>query len=145
MSISNSLQIVWFLVPTVALAIQQRLYITQQLPAFPTRVLSGQDGVDTWSTQAIWDKALLNIDIVVCTHQVLLDALSHGFVHMKSIALLVFDEAHHCTLDHPANRILQNFYHPLKRDSPQDIPYILGLTASPVTSVKENSLQYNTP
>ena len=36
----------------------------------------------------MWDDALRNIKIVIGTHQVLLDALIHGFVHMDKIALL---------------------------------------------------------
>jgi hypothetical protein len=34
----------------------------------------------------------MNVQVVVSTHQILLDALSHGFVSLKDLALLVFDE-----------------------------------------------------
>lgn len=83
---------VWFLAPTVALATQQHAFISDQLPAFQTTLLSGADGVEHWSTQAIWDSILLNIRIVVSTPQVLLDARSRGFVQFSRIALLIFDE-----------------------------------------------------
>ena len=41
---------------------------------------------------SVWDDILQNIRIVISTHQVLLDALTHGFVTMRRIALLIFDE-----------------------------------------------------
>lgn len=85
-------QLVWFLVPTVALAEQQHAAITLQLPAFQSRMLSGNDGVDHWSSQDIWDKILHNIRIVVSTPQVLLDALYRSFVAFSRLALIVFDE-----------------------------------------------------
>lgn len=86
------LQLVWFTTPTVALAEQQHRVLSTQLPGFQTRLLSGADGVEHWSTQKIWDDILFNIRIVVSTPQVLLDALSNGFLSMRRIALLVFDE-----------------------------------------------------
>lgn len=63
-------QIAWFLVPTVALAAQQHAVLSENIPAFQARLLSGADGVDRWSEQSIWDEVLENIRIVVSTHQV---------------------------------------------------------------------------
>lgn len=76
----------------MALAEQQHSVISQQLPAFQTRILSGNDNVDHWSSQSVWDAILFNIRIVVSTPQVLLDAMWRGFVKLDRIALLVFDE-----------------------------------------------------
>jgi len=55
-------------------------------------LLIGSDNVDRWSDQHIWDAVLANIQVIVSTHAVLADALAHGFVKMKQLALLVFDE-----------------------------------------------------
>ena len=82
------------------------------------------------------------MNIVVCTHQVLLDALIHGFVQMTKIALLIFDEAHHCVRNHAAKRIMQNFYHPIRQERPDEVPGILGLTASPVMRKNPDGLEY---
>lgn len=60
---------------------------------------------------------------------------------MMDIALLVFDEAHHCSRDHAANQIMQRFYHPEKLRGTTHIPYVLGLTASPVMSKKGGGLE----
>lgn len=112
--------------------------LSTQLPAFQARVLSGADNVELWTKQRIWDDVLKGIDIVISTHQVLLDALVHGFVPMHQLALLVFDEAHSCTGNHPSSRILRDFYH----KSPAEArPSILGLSASPVVSSKVWNLE----
>ncbi|EQL38291.1 hypothetical protein BDFG_00652 [Blastomyces dermatitidis ATCC 26199] len=130
-------KLVWFLAPTVALADQQHKSISQQLSAYQTRLLLGSDNVNYWSTKNIWDDILLNIRIVVSTPQVLLDAMTHGFMTMSRIALLVFDEAHHCAENEAPNILMQRFYHEqLQRTgTANDLPHILGLTASPITKV----------
>ena len=90
--LEQSTKRVWFLAPTVALCQQQCQVIQIHLPAYQTRVLTGADGVEFWRDQALWDDVLLNISVVVSTHAVLLDALTHGFVRMDSLSLIVFDE-----------------------------------------------------
>ena len=40
----------------------------------------------------MWEVVLSGVQIVVSTHQILLDALYHGFVNMQRLALLIFDE-----------------------------------------------------
>lgn len=134
---------VWFLAPTVALCLQQHDVIVSQIPSVKTRALTGLDNVDRWTDQSIWDAALRNIRIVVSTHAVLADALSHGFVQISQLSLLIFDEAHHCMRRHPANRIMQDHYHATKaRRGPHSVPRILGLTASPIVRSKCQELQY---
>lgn len=88
----SSEKIVWFLTPTVALAAQQKEAIALHIPAINIRLLIGDDGVDRWSEQRIWDAALCDMSVVVSTHAVLADALAHGFVRMEKLALIVFDE-----------------------------------------------------
>ncbi|KAI9794264.1 MAG: Dicer-like protein 2 [Peltula sp. TS41687] len=140
-------QLVWFLAPSVALTEQQYTQLSSQLPTTRLRFLSGADNVDRWSEQRIWDAVLKDIQVVVSTHKVLLDALTHGFVRMTDISLLVFDEA---------NMIMHDFYHPIFRKQLQNaqthrhisddaqqcdtLPHILGLTASPVINSKPGGL-----
>lgn len=87
-----SVQFIFVLVPTVALAAQWNNVISAQLPSVQVRFLSGADGVDRWRDQWIWDEVLANVRVVVCTYQILLDTLIHGFIHMSNLALIVFDE-----------------------------------------------------
>ncbi|KFZ01525.1 hypothetical protein V501_09951 [Pseudogymnoascus sp. VKM F-4519 (FW-2642)] len=133
---------VWFLAPTVALCEQQWSTLRTNIPYVQTRLLVGSDNVDRWSEQRIWDAVLENVRIVVSTHGVLSDALSHGFVRIEELSLLVFDEAHHCAGEHPANKIMKNYYHPLLGlKGPDAVPHILGLTASPVIRSKPSDLE----
>ena len=106
---------------------------------FPARLLIGSDGCDRWSTQTIWDDVLRHIRIVVSSHQILLDAFAHGFVQLDSLALLVFDEAHHCVGKHAANKIMQKFYHPSKSCGVTGLPSVIGLTASPIFGGRQSS------
>lgn len=46
----------------------------------------------TGTEKRLWDAVLHNVKVVVSTYQILLDALTHAFVHMESLALIVFDE-----------------------------------------------------
>lgn len=68
---------------------------SRHLPNYNVLVLSGQDDVDHWTEQAVWDSVLHNVRIVLSTHQVLYDALAHAFVKMDELALLIFDEGKH--------------------------------------------------
>lgn len=52
----------------------------------------------------------------------------------------LFRAAHHCVNYHPANRIMQDFYHHRLR-SGLGVPAILGLTASPVVRAKPDQLR----
>ncbi|KAJ5943764.1 hypothetical protein N7516_003932 [Penicillium verrucosum] len=135
-------KLIWFLTPTVALSLQQHEVITSQILSVKTKVLTGLDNVDRWTEQGVWDKVLKDVRVVVSTYAVLADALGHGFVRMSRLALIIFDEAHHCTRRHPANKIMQNHYHPsLLRSGPNAVPRILGLTASPIVRSSPNELE----
>lgn len=57
-----------------------------------TRSFTGNDNIDHWKSKEIWNAAFSGVRVAVSTFQVLFDALSHGFVGINSISLLVFDE-----------------------------------------------------
>lgn len=123
---------------------QQYEVFKTNLPGYGIQLLSGKDNVDHWTEQVAWDTVLLNVRIVLSTHQVLLDALTHAFVKMGRLALLIFDEAHHCTLKHPAHRIMSDFYMPRIGDEQEQLPKVLGLSASPIMTAKatQEDLEY---
>ncbi|KAL2818617.1 hypothetical protein BJX63DRAFT_58166 [Aspergillus granulosus] len=128
---SDGKKLIWFLTPTVALCLQQHRVISQYIPAAKSRTLTGLDRVELWTEQAIWDAVLEDVQLVLSTHAVLRDAMTHGFVKLSQLGLLIFDEAHHCVRKHPANKIMQDFYHPAAaKFGPDAVPRILGLTAS---------------
>lgn len=119
-------QRVWFLAPTVTLCEQQSKVFETYLPSYNVLVLSGQDDVDHWAEQSVWDAVLHNVRIVLSTHQVLLDALSHAFVKMDDLALLIFDEGRCCCELQSAN---------LTDLQPTIVPLIIQLIASCQTSI----------
>ncbi|KAI0389732.1 RNase3 domain-containing protein [Xylariaceae sp. FL0594] len=106
---SESDKIVWFLAPTTHLCEQQSRVLRSHITAAKIKMLTVADKVDTWSDARIWDDYLRKVHVVVSTYQVLLDAVTHAFVPISRLSLIVFDEAD--GLPHPA---------------------ILGLTASPI-------------
>ncbi|KAJ5719716.1 hypothetical protein N7493_007294, partial [Penicillium malachiteum] len=77
--------LIWFLFPTVALCDQQTEVLRSHLPSSRPRSFTGRDQVDRWEEKAVWDSALAG-------GPVLLDALTHGFMKMHQLSLLVFDE-----------------------------------------------------
>lgn len=84
-------QLIWFLAPTVSLCDQQFGVIKTQIPSVLPKIVTGSDKVDSWN-KSTWEAILVNVRLVVSTHQVLLDALLHGFVQISSLALIIFDE-----------------------------------------------------
>lgn len=67
------------------------------MPNVICKRLCGDDNVDTWSSQVIWDAFLENVRIVVSPPDVLFRALGHGFVSITSLSLIVFDEGRLCS------------------------------------------------
>ncbi|KAL4877813.1 hypothetical protein BJY04DRAFT_221780 [Aspergillus karnatakaensis] len=134
---SDGKKLIWFLAPTVALCLQQQKLIAKHIPVAKSRTLTGLDKVELWTEQAVWDEVLNEIQVVVSTPAVLLDAMTHGFVRISRLGLIIFDEAHHTVRNHPANRIMQLFYHPAAKKCGHDaVPRILGLTASAASNTR---------
>ncbi|TLS28969.1 hypothetical protein PpBr36_01803 [Pyricularia pennisetigena] len=131
---------VWFLAPTVALCAQQYEVIRSQIKVANSIVITGDDNVDSWSDVQTWHAVLDNVRVVVCTYRILFDALSHAFVNMDSISLLVLDEAHNCTGRFPGRLIMTEFYLP-RKSAGDYVPHILGLTASPVMRSDLSSME----
>jgi ERCC4-related helicase len=78
--------------PTVALCLQQYKVISQHIPAAKSRTLTGLDKVELWTEQPTWDAVLQDVQVVISTHAVLVDAMTHGFVRISQLGLIIFDE-----------------------------------------------------
>ncbi|OAA58270.1 RNase3 domain protein [Cordyceps fumosorosea ARSEF 2679] len=116
----------FFIVDKVALCLQQFQVIRANLP-FPATKFYG-DVQPIAQVQRHWDAQFDEHMIIVCTAQILLDCLSHGFISMRQINLLIFDEVHHAKKEHPYAAIMKRYYP--RGDAVK--PRILGLTASPI-------------
>jgi ERCC4-related helicase len=79
----------------VDLCTQQWNLLRSEIPSVLVKLLQGNDGVEKWKDKKIWDCVLKNVRIVVSTPQVLLEALTHGFVRLATLSLLVFDEGNY--------------------------------------------------
>lgn len=120
-------KVAFFLVEKVALCFQQYSVLRENL-AHPVAKFHGEMA-GVMSTKAFWDEQLAGRMVFVCTAQILLDCLNHGFLHIGQVNLLIFDEAHHTKKNHPYARIIKDHY---LRETPANRPRILGMTASPV-------------
>lgn len=128
-----------FLAPTVALVQQQARVIGDSIDF---KVGSYCGGSKRLKTHAEWEKEIEKYEVLVMTPIILQRCLSHCFIKMDSIALLIFDECHHAQVKsgHPYAEIMRIFYKAdlLKR------PRIFGMTASPIVG-KGASEQENLP
>ena len=88
----------------------------------------GEMGVDAWGV-AKWTKELREHNILVMTRQIFLDSLTHNFMSMSQVNLIIFDECHHAVKNDPYVQIMR-FYNECPQESK---PHILGLSASIVS------------
>jgi len=122
-------RIAFFVVDKVALVFQQHAVLSCNLD-YPIEKMCGEMVVGLQSKKEFWDKVFDENMAIVCTADILYSCLSHSWISMEQINLLVFDEAHHTKGNHPYARIIKDFYAEVK--DPEKKPRILGMTASPV-------------
>lgn len=85
----------------------------------------GEMDVDSWPKDR-WYKFFNANNVLVMSCQIFLDVLTRGYIKPRQVNLLVFDECHHATKNHPYVQIMR-----VLTDFPQeDRPRILGLSAS---------------
>ena len=83
------------------------------------------------SFRTIWD----SLNIFVAIPDIIYKLLSCGFLKIFEISMMIFDECHHASDDHPYNKIMNEFYFFYKIKKPNEkifYPRIYGLTASPL-------------
>ncbi|KAH6856644.1 dicer-like protein 1 [Chaetomium sp. MPI-CAGE-AT-0009] len=120
-------RIAFFLVDKVALVFQQHAVLECNLD-YPVEKFCG-DMVEDVSGD-FWHKTFDENMAIICTAEILYQCLTHSYIRMDQINLLVFDEAHHTKKNHPYARIIKDFYAHVKDQNKR--PRILGMTASPV-------------
>ncbi|XP_039289133.1 endoribonuclease Dicer [Nilaparvata lugens] len=118
----------FFLVNTVQLVEQQAQSIKRQT-TFTVGEYTGQTGCDLWSEQ-IWKRELDNKSVIVMTSQILLNLLSHSYLKLSNIRIIVFDECHNAVKDHPMRCIMKFF----ENVPASQQPHVVGLTGSLLNS-----------
>ncbi|TQN73169.1 Dicer-like protein 1 [Colletotrichum shisoi] len=121
-------RIAFFLVDKVSLVFQQYAVLDCNLE-HPVGRFCG-DMVDEMWSREFWTQQFEENMVIVCTAAILQKCLTHSYIRMNQINLLVFDEAHHTKKNHPYARIIKDFY--IKEPAKEMRPRILGMTASPV-------------
>ncbi|KAM6238635.1 ATP-dependent RNA helicase DHX58 [Porphyrio hochstetteri] len=88
------------------------------------------------SHKSFFAKLVKQSDLVICTAQILQNALvsteEDMHVELTDFSLLVIDECHHTHKEAVYNKIMMNYLQ-RKLSGQQDLPQVLGLTASPGT------------
>ena len=102
------------------------------------RSFCGADGVDFWDKKS-WEDEINNHHVLVMVHQVFLDAMDHGYFHMKKTCLIIVDECHHSFGNSPYAQIFKNHYAQLRAANPKECPRILAMSASIVPNKCEMS------
>lgn len=128
-----------FLAPTVAL-VHQQAKVIEDSTDFKVGIYCGKS--NRLKTHSSWEKEIEQYEVLVMTPQILLYNLSHSFIKMDLIALLIFDECHHAQVKsgHPYAQIMKVFY----KNNDGKLPRIFGMTASPVVG-KGASSRENLP
>ncbi|KAJ5279403.1 hypothetical protein N7478_004775 [Penicillium angulare] len=116
-----------FLVDSVTLVFQQAAVLRNNLDQNVGQIY-GAIGSDLWDEE-IWQAQLTKNMAIVCTADIIQQALLNAFIKMSGINLLIFDEAHHTKKEHPYARIIRDSY--LKEDI-STRPKVFGMTASPI-------------
>ena len=144
----NPSKVMVFLVDRIPLAYQQSDYLKSQLPDLKVETLVGE--MESPYLRNIHQKlADKKVDVLILTHQIFLNFLAtveNPPIRLSDVSVLVFDEAHHCSGNHPYNQIMKYY-----KETPNRFkPVVLGLTASPAgeltverTSVKLEKLLEN--
>ncbi|KFV82733.1 putative ATP-dependent RNA helicase DDX58, partial [Struthio camelus australis] len=77
------------------------------------------------------EKVIQDSDIIVLTPQILVNSFQDGTLHSLSIfTLMVFDECHNTTGNHPYNVLMTKYLEQKFDSSANQLPQIVGLTAS---------------
>ena len=110
-----------FVVPLV----QQQAEYLKSYTMLDVRGYVGEMGLDDWPKEKWYDELSEN-HVLVMTPTIFKNILHGGFIHLRNVNLLVFDECHHAVKNHDYVQIMKVF------DScrPDEYPRILGLSAS---------------
>ncbi|KAK1367977.1 endoribonuclease Dicer-like [Heracleum sosnowskyi] len=123
--LSGQKRLIIFLAPTVGL-VHQKFKVIKDYTELEVDEYYGARGIDFWNGTS-WEKEINQNDVMVMTPQILLDALRKSFLKFEMICLLVLDECHHTTGNHPYAKLMKEFYH-----NSGEKPKVFGMTASPL-------------
>ena len=142
--ISDEKKIIFFVCDT-ALINQQKKHI-EEILGIQVGTIQGKKDKKSKSDYETFMKKWKSFNIFVAIPSIIYKILSCGFITIFDISMLIFDECHHTNLEHPYNKIMDEFYFYYKKNEAVakscKFPRIYGLTASPMkTRINGNSHQ----
>lgn len=136
-----------FLANTVALAHQQSEWLRQHT-SLRVSVYTGDMNVDAWKRER-WGDEFNDNQVLVATAQIILDVIQHGYISIRQLNVIVFDECHHARGNHVMHRLMQAYHVERQRigvlasrqNGTEYLPRIIGLTGVLVDgAVKRSTL-----
>ena len=109
----------------MALVQQQAGYITAHTNLKVGQYF-GDMKVDSWS-QRKWHLELNEKNVVVMTRAIFKELLHRGYIHLRQVNLIVFDECHHAVKNDDYVQIMKVFD---SCSNEEELPRVLGLSAS---------------
>ena len=142
--IDKNKKIIFFVCDT-ALINQQKKHI-EEILNIEVGTIQGKKDKKSKSDYETFINKWNSYNVFIAIPEIIYKILSCGFINIFQITMLVFDECHNTTDDHPYNKIMKEFYFFYKNENIIDekifkFPLIYGLTASPIkTRINDNSL-----
>ncbi|XP_012287234.1 endoribonuclease Dicer [Orussus abietinus] len=111
-----------FIVNTVPLVTQQSEYVARHTGLI-CKGYSGDMQIDYWDKN-IWSREIEHNQVLVMTAQIFVDIISHGYLELRRVNLIIFDECHRAVGDHPMRQAMQLF------ETCAEHPRVLALSAT---------------
>ncbi|KAL4478264.1 hypothetical protein ABPG72_016576 [Tetrahymena utriculariae] len=94
----------------------------------------GKMNLDFWN-RSFWQKNIEQSQIIFFSSQIFLNGLRRGHFQLTQFKLIIFDECHNASKEHPFSQIMKEFYFQAKKNDIflKNTPNIIGLSATPIT------------
>uniref|UniRef100_A0A1A9WDV9 ribonuclease III n=1 Tax=Glossina brevipalpis TaxID=37001 RepID=A0A1A9WDV9_9MUSC len=120
---------------TVELARQQCVEV-RKCTNFKVGLYVGEREVDNWNNTK-WSEEIIENQVLVGTAQIFVDIVTQNLIKISDISVVIIDECHHATKNHPMHTFLSLFQYV---DQCQ-LPRVIGLTGVLVKGNKFKSIQ----
>ncbi|XP_053966118.1 endoribonuclease dcr-1 [Anastrepha ludens] len=84
----------------------------------------GERDVDSWSRKK-WDEEISVNQVLVGTAQIFVDIVSQNYIKITDLSVVVIDECHHATRNHPMHEFMRHFQEVADKTK---LPRVIGLT-----------------
>ncbi|XP_023297775.2 endoribonuclease dcr-1 [Lucilia cuprina] len=111
-----------FMCNTVELA-RQQFKVLQKTTNLEIGLYIGERDVDNW-TRRQWETEIQKKQVLVGTAQIFLDIVNQNLIKITDLSIVIIDECHHATGNHPMHEFLSAFQY----CDQSKLPRVIGLT-----------------